>query len=370
MSGRLDEPAAKRFFTDNPHVPWRRGAHKGPLEALLLQNRTAVDKAREARDEDGQTLCRAHASDASEAQLNEFLRTRGDAGTLQGVPERMQVLKPNGERKEIQRAELLDRARDNELARIDEWGRQQAAIEADAQVRGPTSGPSISQRVFDRQFDFLNRNGMEHPGWKDTLSGGYAAATPAAVAGQQLPPLLTQATQLYETLEARAPGMLERHLPSQAARDFYRTYRIGRTGLRLDERQAMVLATTATSDVGADETRAPAFKKIEEELANSQSIFPWTQGVTNFGDMREDITRVSRALVRTGMPADAAVKLAGDDVRKQYTNINGYMVRTGDREIESYGARLSAAGLQPKPFEDTVNATLMRSPRTTLRRPI
>ena len=292
LSGRLDEPAAKRFFADNPHV--LGGGTQGHLEALLLQNRTAVDKAREAQTKIADDLSRRAVSDASEAQLNEFLRTRGDAGTLQGVPERMQVLKPNGERKEIQRAELLDRARDNELARIDEWGRQQAAIEADAQVRGPTSGPSISQRVFDRQFDFLNRNGMEHPGWKDTLSGGYAAATPAAVAGAQLPPLLTQATQLYETLEARAPGMLERHLPSQAARDFYRTYRIGRTGLRMDERQAMVFATTATSDVGADETRAPQFKKIEEELANSQSIFPWTQGVTNFGDMRENITRVSR----------------------------------------------------------------------------
>jgi hypothetical protein len=58
------------------------------------------------------------------------------------------------------------------------------------------------------------------------------------------------------------------------------------------------------------------------------------------------------------MAPDAALRLAGDDVRKQYTNINGFMVKTGDRAIESYGALLNAAGLQPRSFDESVRKYL------------
>ena len=218
--------------------------------------------------------------------------------------------------------------------------------------------PSIQQRVFDREFAFFDRNGLVHPGWRDTLAGGYATATPAALAGNAPPPILTEAVQLYETLEARAPGMLERHLQSQAARDFYRVYRIGRTLGHQDERQALVFAATSTSDIGADESRAPAFRKVEEELSRSRSIFPWSEGITNFGDMREDITRMSRALVRSGMTPEAAVRAGGEDVRKLYTNINGFMVRTGDANLEMFGVMLRNAELQPTTFADSVRKYL------------
>jgi hypothetical protein len=75
----------------------------------------------------------------------------------------------------------------------------------------------------------------------------------------------------------------------------------------------MVTAAMATSDVGGDESRAPAFKKIETELSRARSIFPWVEGITNFGDMREDISRVARLLVRTGMAPDEAVRHAGEE---------------------------------------------------------
>jgi hypothetical protein len=356
-NGQLNEEAFNRFIDDNPHVlgPSTQ-AHR---EAIILQNRAAVDRARQAQTEIAERLAGQAASDASHDQLNMFLQLRGDAGTLQGIPERMAVVKPNGEPQEIQRPELLDRARDNEIARIAEWGRQQQEIENEVMDRGaPRAGPSVQDRVFERTFDFLSRNGLEHPGWREILSSGYTAATPEALAAAQPPPLLTQSIQLYENLEAKAPGMLERHLQSQAARDFYRTYRIGRTSLRMDERQAMVTATTATKDIGADDTRAPAFKKITDELNNARSVFPWVEGITNFGDMRGDIERLSRALVRSGVDPEEAVKLAGQDVRAQYTNVNGFMVRTGDKALESYGAALRGAGLQPRSFAESVRKYL------------
>jgi hypothetical protein len=357
QNGRLNEEAAKKFFADNPHV--LGPSTQAHLESLLVQNRNAVDKAREAQAGIAESLINRARSDASRDELNRFLMRRGDDGTLQSIPERMPVVKPNGETEELQRPALLDRARDNELARIQEWGRQTAEFERDLGMGGVVQPgtPSIEERVFQRTFDFLNRNGLEHPQWRDILAGGYAAATPQAVAGQP-PPILSQAVNLYEQLEAKSPGMLERHLQSQAARDFYRVYRIARTSLRQDERQAMVTAATATHDIGADESKSPALKKLDEELQRSQSIFPWAEGITNFGDMRDDISRVSRLLVRSGMQPDAALRLAGEDVRQQYTNINGFMVRTGDRALEGYGALLTGAGLQPRSFEDSVRRYL------------
>jgi hypothetical protein len=371
-NGRLNEEAFNRFIDDNPHVMGpSTQAHR---EAILLQNREAVARARQAQTEIAERLARQAASDASEAELNLFLQRRGDEGTLQTVPERMRTVKPNGETHEIQRQNLLDRARDNELARIQEWGRQTAEFERDLSMGGVVAPgtPTIEQRVFDRTYEFLNRNGLEHPQWRDTLAGGYAAATPAAVSGAQPPPILSEATRLYETLEARAPGMLERHLASQSARDFYRTYRIGRTSLRMDERQAMVFATTATADVGADDSRAPSLDKIEKALQYGDSFWlyplqiardafwPWGETVSNYGDMRSDVSRLTRVLVRGGMNPDAALNLAVEDVRKQYTSINGFMVRTGDRVIESYGALLTNAGLQPRTFQDSVQRYLER----------
>jgi hypothetical protein len=382
QNGRLNEEAAKKFFADNPHVlgPGTQ-AH---LEQLLLQNRTAVDRAREAQQGIAENLINRARSDASQDELNRFLMRRGDEGTLQGIPERMTVLKRNGETEELQRPALLDRARDNELARIQEWGRQTAEFERDLGMGGVVQPgtPSIEERVFQRTFDFLNRNGLEHPQWRDILAGGYAAATPQAVAGQP-PPILSQAVNLYEQLEAKSPGMLERHLQSQSARDFYRTYRIGRTSLRMDERQAMVFAAASTHDIGADDARAPAFQKIEKELETTfgdhgglwglvtapfRGVWNVSGGLLlgqwggpppyNLAEVRDDVRRLSRALVRAGMTPDAAVQTAAKDAMSQYTNVNGFMVRTGDRTIESYGALLRGAGLQPRSFEDSVRRYL------------
>jgi hypothetical protein len=126
----------------------------------------------------------------------------------------------------------------------------------------------------------------------------------------------------------------------------------------MDERQALIAAARATNDIGGDESRAPAFRRVDEELQRGGSIWDWFSGITNFGDMREDIRRMSRALVRAGMTPDAAVRLAGEDVRSQYTNINGYMVRTGDRHVEAYGTLLRGANLQPRTFADSVTRYL------------
>ena len=356
-SGQLDEEAAKKFFGDNPHV--LGPSTQAHLESFLVQNRTAVDTARAAQQRLADDLARKALAQQSRDEINLLLQERGDAGTLNSIPERVRELKDNGETKEIQRDELIDRARDNELARIGEWARQTQQFERDVSMSGAApAGPSIEERRFDREFNFMDRNGLVHPGWRDTLAGGYAAATPAALAGG-VPPILSESVRLYETLEARAPGMLERHLQSQSARDFYRVYRIGRTLAHMDERQALVFAATSTSDIGEDETRAPALKRVEEEIGrNFGSLLPWAENVTNAGDVREDIVRLSRALVRAGMTPEAAVREAGADVAKLYTNVNGFLVRTGDANLELYGPMLRNARLQPRTFAESVKAYL------------
>ena len=98
-NGQLDEDAFNKFIDDNPHVMGpSTQAHR---ESIILQNRTAVDKAREAQQRLAGELARRATAQASEDELNLFLQERGDAGTLNTIPERMSVLKPNGEPKEI-----------------------------------------------------------------------------------------------------------------------------------------------------------------------------------------------------------------------------------------------------------------------------
>ncbi len=349
-TGTLKEPEFIKFTEANPYV-----FSQAEREEILTRNRLALTEARAKQSKIAETLALKAEAQASENDINVMLRKAGDDGTLLTIPEKTSYKKEDGSAGSYSRQELLDRAVENRLAEIDAWAQS-------IKKQPGTEGLDVEALKLDREISYFARNNVPNPSWRDLLNSAYAAATPDALAAnaQNVPPHLLQAVQLYEQLEAKAPGVLRRHLADEGAKDFYQTYRVARTLLRQDERQALHTAALATKGL-VDETQfAPAYDKVETELSKAGSIWPWAQGINNYGEMLGDVRRLGRVLVRAGLSPTLALERAGEAVRGQYANINGYMVRTSDRNVESFGANLAALKLQPRVFEDVARDYLKR----------
>ncbi len=348
-TGTLKEREFIAFTEANPHV-----FTQAEREQILLSNRTSLESAREKQRELGVKLQLKAEAQASEQDINVMLSQASDAGTLLTIPEKVAYKKDNGETSTYGRSELIDRAVDNKLAELDAWAQSVAKDPA-------AKGVDVEALKFDRELDFFKRNPVKHPQWADILNAGYSSAAPDTLAGAtQAPPHLLQAVKLYEDLEAKAPGLLDRHLNSQGAKDFYQTYRTARTLLRQDERQALHTAALATKGLQDEAQFQPSYDALDTELRQAESFWPWARGIQNFGEMQPEVRRLGRVLVRAGASPEDALTRAGEAVRKSYTNINGYMVRTSDRNVESFGSNLAALKLQPREFVDVVQDYLKR----------
>ncbi|MTD92880.1 hypothetical protein GIW81_00870 [Hyphomicrobium sp. xq] len=348
-TGTLDEKRFIGFTEANSHV-----FSQAEREGILIQNRNALQTAREKNAKVAEKLQLEAVAQASEQSVNHMLDGAGKAGTLLTIPERTTYTKADGSTATYGRQELIDRGVENKLAELDAWAQAETA-------KPENKNADIPGMKFDRELDYFKRNPVKHPQWADVLNAGYSSAAPDTLAAANTaPPHLLQAVELYEKLEAKSPGLLERHLNSQGAKDFYQTYRTARTLLRQDERQALHTAALATKGVQDEVQFQPAYDKVETELAKAGSIWPWAQGIENYGEMLTDIRRLGRVLVRGNVNPEAALQAAGEAVRKQYTNINGYMLRTSDRNIESWDANMAAVKLQPRKFEETVLDYLQR----------
>ncbi|MEI9901010.1 MAG: hypothetical protein WDN31_13715 [Hyphomicrobium sp.] len=348
-TGTLDEKGFTKFITDNPHV-----FSQAESESILLTNRTSLNEAREKNKKVVAKLALQAEADASENDVNVMLDQAGKAGTLLTIPEKVTYKKPDGATATYGRQELLDRAVENKLAEIDAWAQG-------VQKQPGAENVDVSALKFERTLDYFKRNPIRNPAWRDLLDAGFSSAAPDTLAGAtQPPPLLLEAAKLYEDLEAKAPGILDRHLSDANAKDFYSTYRVARTLLRQDERQALHTAALATKGLQDETQFAPAYAAVETELAKAGSIWPWVQGIQNYGEMLPEVRRLGRVFVRAGASPTRALEQAGEAVRKQYTNVNGYMLRTSDRNIESFGSNMAALKLQPREFVDVVQDYLKR----------
>lgn len=347
-TGTLNEKEFVKFVTANPHI-----FSDAEKESLLLQNRTSINTAREKQGKIVEKLALEAKAQTSEQEVSLLLRKAGDEGTLLTIPEKVSYTKADGEIGAYSRQELVDRAVEERLHEIDVWAQSVAADPA-------SKGVDVEALKLERQIAFFKQNPVKNPQWADVLNSAYSSAAPDTIAGaSQPPPHLLQAVSLYESLEAKAPGVLQRHLASDDAKDFYATYRVARTLMRQDERQALITASQATKGVADDPTAfSPAYDKLEDELSKAESSWPWAQGITNYGEMTSDVRRLGKALVRAGVSPTSALEKAGESVRGQYTNINGYMVRTADRFIEAFPAELASRKLPPEAFEDTVKSYL------------
>jgi hypothetical protein len=342
--GKLDKNF-DAWVAANPHV-----LSQERVESIKVANNSALQTAKEQAQKTVAKLQLKAQADTSEEQVSHALQIAGDNGTLGALATPMKYLKENGEESSYQPEGLQTRAIQEYMARADA---QQKLDEAN----GIPQEAAVALRVA-RDVDWFGKNGVINPSWKATLNAGFAAASPSALAQGQPPAILMQSVKLYEDLAAKAPGLLDRHLGSDNAKDFYMVYETMKGLGRFDERQALEAAAVATKDVADPATWAPANKEVEAELhdvtAGWRKYVPWTSGVGNFGDMKKDLSRLAKVMVRAGLDPTKALEEAGKQLATHYTNINGFMVKTSDRNIEGFGAALKQTGAIPRPFADVV----------------
>ena len=344
--GQLDEATFKEVMKANPGFMTHT-----QQEAILLQNREARLKAREKLRKEVDRIALEAKSQTSELEITGMLGQHGDKGTLLAIPEGVQHVKKDGTIGTYSREALLKRAVHEQLTSGDAWVKSVTTpASASPQDMSVVLRPEqATAERFARDVEWFTKNQLTNPQWQDTLNRGFAAASPDNIAKGQMPPVLTQALALYSQLEAGHVGVLKRHLSSKSARDFYEVYSAVRQWSG-DERQAILQATMA-----ADPEQAALKRKlVDKEMKKTGSWAPWADSVVNLGDMRDDVRELATVLVRAGMQPEDALPVAGEKVRKAYTNINGNMVRTADRNVESFGTVLRSAGLQPRDFGDVV----------------
>ncbi|MGE0627898.1 MAG: hypothetical protein AB7O43_08740 [Hyphomicrobiaceae bacterium] len=347
-------PDFDEYVKENPHV-----FDAKEVEALKVQSNKARIVLEEKRRKELHKMALEAKAQASEMRVSQALREAGDAGRLHALGAGgMEYLKKDGSTGKYTRAELETRAVGEYLKMSDAYTRREIEMGMDtgAEFDGP-SPTTPEERKMRRDIGWFAKNpGLKNPAWQTTLNAGYAAANPAALASNDPPTILTEALRLYEDLEAGNVGVLDSHLNGKDAKDFYNVYRVARTYLQQDERQALQTAALATKSAVDPEVERPQLKRLQEELGSVNSMWSNAPDVTNWGDALPDLRRTAMLLARAGMPMEDAVTEASKRVLKAYENVNGYLVRTNDRAIKEFGAYLRGRGYEPRTFGDIAKA--------------
>lgn len=172
--------------------------------------------------------------------------------------------------------------------------------------------------------------------WKRDLTNAPRAATTAVAAGGAIPPALHDAYTTYKALEAWSPTTAYAHT-DDTSRAFYERAKVAEQVQHMGEREALALATRASTDKGhgAD---APSISYPEFQRKANAVLGTWwgkdNTETANHGQVLTDVRQAAENLVKgNGLDWDTAVGVAAESVKKNYTVINGVSVRTADKRV-------------------------------------
>ncbi len=217
--------------------------------------------------------------------------------------------------------------------RRDAIARGQAII--DQRYAGQNS-PEASQAKFNDEAKMYSTNGTVNPAWKDQLTAGPIAASTMTAAGGDPPPTLRDAYSLYLNLQAKAPNLVGASIDKKGQL-FFETARAAQQYLHLDEKQAFVLATKATSDPNWDRAD-PTMNRKDQATAAQAALSPWfssSPSSTWNGDesVAETLEAAAALHKGSGIPWQQAIEQSAATVRGNYQVINGTAVRVADRNV-------------------------------------
>ncbi|AYM62015.1 hypothetical protein G6L68_05600 [Agrobacterium fabrum] len=314
-NGNLDKDRLQEFW-DNPD---NKGAiTEAERRGLEQQDFTAKQAKSNALLKAG---AKAQAQQAKKVILDGALL----AGDKQGLPwlTPQKYVDENGEEKTVtveqQREAAVQQFLDREQRELQRKGSSEAAAD----------------ESFNRTVAWLSANGAKHPQWEATIKAG-AVAMNTVMAGGEIPENAKKGFELYRRLVERAP-QLAFSMSDEAARTQYDVAKTLVESGTLSEDRALVTAAEYSRD--PSKFNSPTASLRSEEIRKTLSDFEggWISG---FGEMKNpevvstDIQKLADVYVKAaGLPADRALERASEAARRNYTNINGWAVRTGDRAI-------------------------------------
>jgi hypothetical protein len=195
------------------------------------------------------------------------------------------------------------------------------------------TGETPEQR-FAREAKFFSDNGVANPQWKDLLAAGPTMANAESINRGQVPEPLAKAADLYARLYAANPRLLSMHLGGDNAHyDFYEAIRLGKMYQGLNDGQAFAQALAATNDPThfQGQLTKQRWDALDSKLRSLGSVLPWKDDVENGGMVGTELERLARFYSAVGgLTADRAIEEAQKRIAATYTNVNGWLVYTGN----------------------------------------
>lgn len=229
-------------------------------------------------------------------------------------------------------------------------------------------------QTFNREIEWLSRNGLTNPEWKRLLNVAVASVSPATTSGTELPHNLTAGIEIYRQLHAKNPHFLREHLSDAASIDFFETVRVGVEHMGLDQTQAVLDAVRITTE--GDEV-SPTLKAriadVRQTLDDMQGSQKWALGafgadIENIGMVAGDLEKMASLYIRRGMETEDALSLAAERIMNDHIVVKGRLLPASDRRMRSYGSTLRQThdameeaepdrtwlGVEPRPFGDVL----------------
>lgn len=190
------------------------------------------------------------------------------------------------------------------------------------------------QTRIHREAAWLAHNGADNPEWATLLNKGFMTATAGTTGQAEPPPALNQSLELYQTLHAAYPSLLDAHLKDGAARLFYDTYRVQSGYLGMDHKTALAQALNACRD--PEFASSPFVRTRLEELEQHMADPPGWNTYLNKAQILSETSRIARTLVIAGADPGKALEEAQARIEATHMQIGKALVPVGaavpDRE--------------------------------------
>lgn len=289
-----------------------------------------INRNRSVREQAAKEFARVEAEreivatlDAQDRAVTEYVRQAGDNGQLAFLSDLPTSTKEDI--KEGRPGSKVVSADDLRKRAVTDY--METRSDAIQQKNGETD-----EQRFQREVQWLTRNGVTYDKWETILSTGYQNVTASSVAGNDTA-LFQQSFGLYERLHATAPSLAGKLVKDKSAIDLYETVRVAKQDMGLTAEQAAIAASAVMHDP----------TKMQEVSARyrQDQVLAAVSNVKNKGEIAGEMEKMVKVFVGLGMAPDKAISRAKERIDQTYTKVNGRLLYTADRDIPPDFAELA-----------------------------
>ncbi|QRM39463.1 hypothetical protein F3X89_17360 [Rhizobium rhizogenes] len=316
-NGNLDDDKLKEFW-DNPDnkSAMTEAEYRGLRQLDFNAKQAKADKLLKAN-------AKAQAERAKKTILDGALSAADQRGLPWLKPEH--YLDENGEEKTVTVEQQRDAAVQGFLDREQRW-----------MDTSPGKPEEKANQSFNRTVAWLSENGAKHPQWEAALKAGSAAMN-TVMAGGQIPENAKKGFQLYRELVAKAP-QLAYSMTDEGARTQYEIARTLVESGTLSEGEALSVSVEYNRDPSKFDSVTA--KQRSDQVKDALSKFERGVWFSNFGKINNpetvstDLQKLADIYIKAGgLSAEKALEKASEAAKRNFTNVNGWAVRTGDRSV-------------------------------------